>query len=302
MTPDAPPAVPVRAVVVAFGAPVLLDQCLASMGGGPPVLVVDNSSDPEVAAVAARHGADYVDPGTNLGFAGGVNLGLERRAGGDVLLVNPDATLTPEAAQHLRRCLHAEARLAAVAPRQTSPEGATPERVTWPFPTPAGAWVEAVGLGRLRRRADFLIGSVLLLRAEALAEVGPFDESFHPLYAEETDWQRRAADRGWSFRLCDEASATHVGAGTGGDRQEREVHFHAAQERYIRKHHGRRGWAVYRAAAVAGALPRALVLGGERRRLAAGRLRLYWGGPLRAEAKLSAPAPTRLVASDRDER
>ena len=45
---------------------------------------------------------------------------------------------------------------------------------------------------RLARTPTFVIGAVLLLRWEALREVGMFDERFF-LYAEETDWQRRAA-------------------------------------------------------------------------------------------------------------
>ncbi len=290
MSRAGPPAAPVVAVVVAYGAPGLLDECLTSLSGGPPVVVVDNSRDPEVRSVVIRHQASYVDPGANLGFAGGVNVGMSGRDGSDVLLVNPDATIASDDIAELRRCLHADDHLSCVAPRQVSPASGETDRVAWPFPTPAGAWVDALGLGRLRRRPDFLIGSVLLLRSAALDEVGAFDEQFFPLYAEETDWQRRARNLGWSVRLCGEATATHVGAGTGGDPRRREVYFHAGQERYIRKHHGRMGWALYRVAVLAGALPRALLLRGDRRQLAAGRLRLYRRGPTRVQERLS-PAP-----------
>jgi GT2 family glycosyltransferase len=300
MSRAGPPASPVRAVVVAFGAPELLDRCLGSLAGGPPVTVVDNSSDPTVRSVASRHGADYVDPGRNLGFAGAVNTALAMGAGTDLLLVNPDATIGSQQIVALGRCLHADDRLACVAPVQHAPDSAVDDRVAWPFPTPAGAWVDAVGLGRLRRRTGFLIGSVILLRSEALADVGPFDEQFF-LYAEETDWQRRARSRGWSVRLCGEVSATHVGAGTGGDPGVREVHFHASQERYVRKHHGRLGWAVYRAAVLAGSIPRALVRRGERRQLAAGRVRLYARGPARVEDTLSHP-PGPVVTAERNPR
>ncbi|HXW39259.1 MAG TPA: glycosyltransferase family 2 protein [Acidimicrobiales bacterium] len=298
MSRAGPPAPPVRAVVVAFGAPDLLDPCLAALAGGPPVMVVDNSSDAHVRSVVIRHRADYVDPGRNLGFAGGVNVGLQRHRGADILLVNPDATITPDQIAVLHHCLRGEERLACVAPSQVSPGTALPERVGWPFPTPLGALLDAAGLGRLRQRTDFLIGSVLLLRAEALEDVGPFDEQFFPLYAEETDWQRRARERGWTVRLCPDASATHVGAGTSGDPRVREVHFHAAQERYVRKHHGAVGWAVYRAAALAGALPRSVVLRGERRRLAGGRVHLYRRGPLRAERELVPVRRAGLVAAE----
>jgi GT2 family glycosyltransferase len=271
-------------VVVAFGAPELLEACLGTLGGAFPVLVVDNSSRADVRAVSDRHGARYVDPGRNLGFAGGVNMGLRHRepGTGDVLLLNPDAEITPAAVARLAACLHARRGLACVGPRQVDGRGGE-DRVGWPFPTPAGAWIEAVGLGGLRRRVDFVIGSVLLIRAEALDEIGPFDERFF-LYAEETDWQRRATDHGWSVGVCTEATAVHIGAGTGGDSRTRQTHFHASHERYLRKHFGSRGWTTYRTAAMTGAGLRALVLPGPRGRDAADRFHLYRRGPCRVEA------------------
>jgi glycosyltransferase involved in cell wall biosynthesis/GT2 family glycosyltransferase len=281
MDPSAAPLV----VVVAFHAPDLLERCLSALGDTLDVVVVDNSSDPAVAAVAGDHGCTYVDLGRNLGFAGGVNIGCARRNGRDVLLLNPDATITPAAVRGLQAALAADSRLAAVAPAQAGPGGGTPDRVAWPFPTPAGAWLVAVGLGRLRRGHDFLIGSVLLLRSTALDDVGPFDDHFF-LYAEESDWQRRAGDEGWRVALCPSVTATHVGAGTGGDPVVRETHFQASHERYVRKHHGTAGWWSYRTAAVLGAAARAVVLPGDRGRLAAARMWLFLTGPLRAEAAL----------------
>ena len=167
-------------------------------------------------------------------------------------------------------------------PAQVDGSGGGEARVGWPFPTPLGAWVEAVGLGRLRRSTDFLIGSVLLLRAEALDEVGPFDERFF-LYAEETDWQRRAATSagGWpSAPRSPPSTSAPAPAAIPGPRG----HFHASHERYMRKHHGPRGWQVYRAAVMTGAALRALVLPGRRGRDAADRFHLYRRGPCRVEA------------------
>ena len=92
-----------------------------------------------------------------------------------------------------------------------------PLRVAWPFPTPPGAWLEAVGLGRLRdRHQAYAVGTVLLLRAAALRQVGGFDERFF-LYAEETDWARRAASLGWRHGVVPTVTALHVGAATSTD-------------------------------------------------------------------------------------
>ncbi len=196
-------------VVVAYHAADLLDRCLSGLDGEFAMVVVDNSSDARVAAVVRHHGAEYIDPGRNLGFAGGVNIGCARRGGRDVLLLNPDAAVTPEAVRQLHAHLLADPALAAVAPAQRDPELGADARVGWPFPTPWGAWLNVAGRGRLQRRTDFLIGSVLILADRALADTGGFDERFF-LYAEETDWQRRATDRGWRVALFPDVSATHV--------------------------------------------------------------------------------------------
>ena len=197
----------IEVLVVAFGAPTLLAECLTALGDALPVIVVDNSSDRQVRGIAEAHGARYIDPGLNLGFASGVNLGLSqrRRPDADVLLLNPDATITLDGVSRLHRFLHDRPDLACAAPTQVDSEGGSSARVGWPFPTPFGAWVEAFGLGRLRRGDTFVIGSVLLLRAGALAAVGNFDERFF-LYAEETDWQRRAFELGWKTAICPDIS------------------------------------------------------------------------------------------------
>lgn len=281
-----------EAVVVAYGAPALLARALAPLTTELPVTVVDNSGDPEVRRVAETAGARYLDPGANLGFGSAVNVALRDRRvpGSDVLLVNPDARVSADAARELHRRLRAEPDLAAVGPAQSDEDG-TSARVLWPFPTPAGAWRQAVGLGLPRSDDAFVIGSVLLLRAEALAAVGEFDEAYF-LYSEETDWQRRAQDAGWRSAVVPEVHAHHVGAGTSTDPTRRETHFHASQERYFRTHHGVAGWTSARVAVLLGSVPRA-VLPGERGRAARLRLGLYARGPLRAEAALGDPRTPR---------
>jgi GT2 family glycosyltransferase len=174
--------------------------------------------------------------------------------------------------------------VASVAPAQTDEHG-HPARVEWPFPTPANAWREAIGLGRRQRGSRFVIGSVLLLRAEALAQLGGLDERFF-LYAEETDWAYRAHLLGWRHRLAKDVHAVHVGAGTSSDDRRREAHFHASQERYYRKHFGVLGWQATRAAVWAGAMARSLVLPGERGEQARRRAALYRLGPVRVESRL----------------
>ena len=273
---------PVHVIIVAFNGAEELRTCLASVTGEIETTVIDNSSSPEVRAVVEAQGVRYVDPGENLGFGAGVNHALrqfEQESPRDILLLNPDAVLKGQTLDVMRSFLHRpeNENVGGVAPRLLGDDDVD-QRVSWPFPTPWGAWVEAAGLGASRARSEFVIGAVLLLRWEAFVDIGLFDERFF-LYAEETDWQRRGVNRGWSFRVCQDAIALHAGAGTSTVAQQREALFHAGQETYIRKWYGSGGWAVYRTGAVAGAIARTVALRGQSRRQAAHRALLYARGP-----------------------
>jgi GT2 family glycosyltransferase len=261
----------VQVVVVAYGHPQMLETALSALRRGSPghhfpVVVVDNSSDAKVKSVTEAQGAVYIDPGSNLGFATAVNLALREycQKTSDVLLLNPDAQVDGLTVLALHRRLHSEARLACTAPAQQDLTG-NDQRVAWPFPTPSRAWMDALGVGRFVARPDFLVGSVLLLNGAALEDVGPFDDSFF-LYAEETDWQRRARAKGWGVRLCKELNALHVGGGTSSqDRTRRDALFAGALERYFRKWYGPVGWRVAHTAMLTGALVRVLLLRGNQR-------------------------------------
>lgn len=275
----------VEVIVVAYGTPHLLREALEPLAG-LATTVIDNSSHGEIADLCRRLGVRYIDPGANIGFGSAVNIALADRllAEADVLLVNPDARIDPEEIEVLQAALDRAPNLASVAPAQTDHSG-RPARVEWPFPTPLNACLEALGLGRLQLGGRFVIGSVLLLRAEALTQVGGFDERFF-LYAEETDWAYRAHRLGWRHAAVPSARALHAGAGTSSDSIRREIHFHASQERYLRKHFGAVGWQLARIANAAGATARSLVLRDERRTQARRRAALYRIGPVRAESRL----------------
>lgn len=276
----------VEIIVVAYGEPELLRAALEPVRA-LAVTVVDNSSLSEIAALCAELGVRYVDARANRGFAAGVNFGLAHRRypDSDVLLLNPDAVVSPAQVDELHAALHADPGLASIAPLQMNSAG-EPSRVQWPFPSPRNAWLEAAGLGRFESGGSFVTGAVLLLRAEALAQVGGFDESFF-LYAEETDWAYRAYQLGWRHGVSRDVLALHEGAATSTDARVREARFHASQERFLRKHFGSMGWQIARIAVWLGATARCALLRGARRDGARLRAALYRLGPVRVEARIA---------------
>lgn len=144
-------------VVVSYNTRDLLAACLASLraelGQDDRVIVVDNGSSDGSPAMLRDAFPDVVliEPGVNLGFAGGNNLALQslgfrprgaeaarsapiwaaRQAAGDaplptpdlVLLLNPDTRVAPGALRLLRSFMAAAPKLGAVAPRLEYPDG-----------------------------------------------------------------------------------------------------------------------------------------------------------------------------------
>lgn len=276
---------PRSVLVIAYNTADELRQCLDTLRD-ECVLVVDNSSSAEVRAVCAEAGVTYFDSGANLGFAGGVNFGLRELARRDVVadvaLVNPDARITSAQLDVLSSALHdpANSDVALVAPRLRHPDGYE-QRVAWPFPSPSNMWREAIRLAQKTPNGGFLIGAVLLVRAEALAQIGEFDDHYF-LYAEEVDWQRRAHEAGWRGLLVSDVVAEHVGAATSSEPARREALFHAGHETYIRRWFGPLGWLSYRTAAISAAGIRAVLATGAARESARRRMALYLRGPRRA--------------------
>ena len=79
------------------------------------------------------------------------------------------------------------------------------------------------------------MGACMLIRREAVDQVGPLDEAFF-LFSEETDWCRRFTQAGWKVLFYPGAECVHVGGASHGGRLFREnLRGHL---RFLAKHRG----------------------------------------------------------------
>jgi GT2 family glycosyltransferase len=242
---------------------VLLRQCLAALESERSqldldVTVVDNASgDGSAELVAAQFPwVRLMRNERNVGFGAAHNQALRGAQGRNVLVLNPDALPRPGALRLLVEFLDSHADVGVVGPRLRNPDGSVqPSRRR--LPTTATLFLESTQLQRfssanavLRRYyvedrsddeqqdVDWLVGACLCARAEAVAQVGLFDERFF-MYSEELDWCRRFRASGWRVVYLPAAEVVHVeGASTRLDLAARDRQFQAAKLLYAAKWHG----------------------------------------------------------------
>jgi GT2 family glycosyltransferase len=260
----------VQFVVVAYRSGGEIAGCLDSIAADAPggtVVVVDNASPDDSAAVARSHASRprIVSCPVNLGFGGGSNLGAADTKAEALFFLNPDARLKPGATAILTAALHEDATLAVVAPRVIDPSGESRAASAGAEPSLRSTIGHFLGLGRvpgLRRffrpvyladgragtRPDWVSGAAMLVRTSAFDEVGGFDGRIF-MYMEDVDLCRRLREKGWAISYEPNAVVEHVmGHSQSADQP---VRWYSAYHAYVAEH---RGALRARAASLAAAL------------------------------------------------
>ncbi len=248
----------VSVVVVTFNALPWVEQALESVRGNETIVVDHGSTDGTLELVRERFPETRVIEQENKGLGGGSNAGMRVASGDWFLLLNSDAWATEGALERLVVFGEEHAEAAVVGPKLRYPDGRL-QRSVRGFPTLWRLATEYLFLRKLAPRsrlfnafygdgfkhdrpyeAEFLMGSVLLVRREAADTVGLFDEDFF-MFSEETDWCYRFRQAGWKVLFTPDAEFVHVGGATTkqswGPMFREQVRGHI---RFLDKHRGRR--------------------------------------------------------------
>jgi len=248
----------VSVVVVTYNALPWVEQALESVRGNETIVVDHGSTDGTLELVRERFPEARVVEEENKGFGAGSNAGMRIASGDWFLLLNSDAWATEGALERLVAFGEVHLEAAVVGPKLRYPDGRL-QRSVRGFPTLWRLATEYLFLRKLAPRsravnafygdgfahdelyeAEFLMGSVLLVRREAADTVGLFDEDFF-MFSEETDWLYRFRQAGWKVLFTPEAEFVHVGGATTkktwGPMFREQVRGHI---RFLDKHRGRR--------------------------------------------------------------
>jgi GT2 family glycosyltransferase len=258
---DVEVTVDLSTIVVSHNTREELERCLTGLAeASGETIVVDNASSdgsaelvrgsfPRVALIALPE---------NRGFGSAANEGMQVARGRFFLLLNADARPLGDAVRSLVTFAEERAWCGAVGPRLRRPDGSIQPSVRG-FPT---LWRLATEYFFLRwfgrhtnalnafyaasfdhstvRDAEFLEAAVLLLRRDAVEDVGGFDPDFF-MFNEEVDLCYRLRQAGWYVTFSPDAEFVHVGgASTRGAwpsmyREQLRSHL-----RFLAKHHGAR--------------------------------------------------------------
>ncbi len=242
-------------------------DCLIDLQSRPEelpaeILIVDNSPDRHLPRLLEQFGlsVQYIPTERNLGFAGGVNLGLERSREAIVILLNPDARIEAGCLSGLVDVLETKAGAAVAGPALVpfSDEFPSQPSATRRDPGMLTALIEYTFVGRVfsprwlddhyfldmkdgRPIVDSAMvqGACLALKKEYIERVGLFDAERFFLYWEETDFCRRIRAAGGRVLYCPRLRCRHLGGASLEMRDQHLYHFWRGFHRYHRKHNGR---------------------------------------------------------------
>ena len=221
--------------IVSFRNPDDVAECLAALAGSRhgdfQVVICENGGDAAVAQMRARTPAalpggqpvQLIDAGSNLGFAGGVNLCIRRAPAADAWWVlNPDTQPDPDALSALVERLSLG---------DCQAVGGTIRLPSGRVQAHGGLWqrwmARAVSLGhgddpangvdpkRIESLQNFLNGASMLIGRDFLEAAGPMREDYF-LYCEEVEWCLRGLRRGMRLGFAPRGVVLHKqGTSTG---------------------------------------------------------------------------------------
>lgn len=203
------------------------------------MVVVDNgSTDHSVEEIRKAYPQiTLLETGRNLGFAGGNNVGIRyalERGADYIWLLNNDTVVDPNALTAMVEIAESDPKIGAVGSVLYYMN--QPEKVqAW-----GGGRISLI-TGRSRHllspgELHYITGASLLLRTEALEQVGLLDEGFF-MYWEDADLSFRLRQKGWAVAVAPDSRVLHkesASAKKGSPQQ--DILFNASAVRFFRRH------------------------------------------------------------------
>jgi GT2 family glycosyltransferase len=249
-------------IIVNWNTKDFLLQSLESIAGiienvQAEVIVVDNgSSDGSLIAVRERFPIfALIQNERNYGFAKAVNQGFQKASGNYLFLLNPDTRVKEGAIETLMAFMDAHPEAGVAGAQLLNPNGSKQNSIA-NFPSLATELLNKSLLrwlfpdrfpGKERTysgpiEVDSVIGACMMVRREAIEEVGLLDEDYF-LFLEETDWCYRMKKAGWKVYHVPQAEVIHFqGKSAEKDKKRAKIEYYRSRYHFFKKNRGLCQW------------------------------------------------------------
>ncbi|MFX0202027.1 MAG: glycosyltransferase family 2 protein [Candidatus Hodarchaeota archaeon] len=252
-------------VIVNWNTKKLLKNCLESLYQtintvNFEVIVVDNGSKDGSKEMVQKTfpQVKLIANSTNLGFSAADNQGIKVSHGKYLMFLNSDTLVLPLAIDEMIEFISQRPQVGVVGCRLLYGDGTPQESIgifhsvprlllhslyidkLFPQLTVYGAYPVTHPIYHKLNEVEVIKGCAMVVRREALNEIGLFDERFF-LYSEETDLSYRIRKAGWKIYFYPYVKIIHY-----GERSTRMRASWAARElersllKFIKKHYGKR--------------------------------------------------------------
>lgn len=228
----------VSIIIVSWNTRDILRECLRSVYQETrqisfEVIVIDNASSDSSAGMVKEEFPQVllIENTANKGFAAANNQGMEIARGRYLLLLNPDTIVLDGAIPKAIYYADSHSDVAVVGCQVWESE-TTVQQTCFRFPSVLSLLMQKSGLCRMfprsrlfgretmaewrrdtEREVDVVSGMFMLVRREAIDQVGLMDEDYF-VYAEETDWCWRFWQAGWRCVFTPVARIIHRDGGS----------------------------------------------------------------------------------------
>jgi N-acetylglucosaminyl-diphospho-decaprenol L-rhamnosyltransferase len=242
-------------VIASWNVASLLANCLRSIPAGAEgldyqVIVVDNASSDGSADMVARDfpAVRLIRNTENVGFGKANNQGICAGQGRYVLLLNSDTSVPAGSLTELVRFMDQHPDAGACGPRLLRPDGMPQPYAFGGDPTLGYLLVRGLKQVLFHRylhdwttdmvqEVDWVSGACLLVRRQAIEQVGLLDESIF-MYFEDNDWCLRIRRAGWKIYYNPQVSIVHIGGQSLAQHPAARHVYHRSLTYFYAKHYG----------------------------------------------------------------
>ncbi|WP_066297130.1 glycosyltransferase family 2 protein [Bacillus sp. FJAT-29937] len=256
----------VSIIIVNYNTKKLTTECIQSIYHSNTscqfeiILIDNNSTDGTVEAIRGTFpNIEVVANKDNVGFSKANNQAINLSKGRYILLLNSDTIVKNGTIDTMVQFMDKHEDIGASGCKVVLPDGSLDKACHRGFPTPAASFYYMSGLARRyptiprfngyhlghlnmnkTHEIDCLVGAFMLVRREAIVQVGLLDENFF-MYGEDIDWCYRIKEVGWKIFYYPHVEIIHYKGASSRKKPFKIVYeFHRAMYLFHRKHYSKK--------------------------------------------------------------